>query len=181
MKYSFCALLLAVGLFSQSCGDPTAQMSIMADGYKQQIETKDKELAQLRESERSLNSQLAAMQATMDTLKEQMGKAQAGAQGIDADKVAAMIVKELEPKMDPIISKSVEKTLASATMTAASVPAPAAAGRQPVPARDAAPATTGSNAKPEPAAPLPTPTDNGVRVRESNPDPNTQQFKFQFN
>jgi len=180
MKYTFCAILFVVGLFSQSCSDPAAQMSMMADGYKQQIESKDKELAQLRESERSLSGQLAAMQATLDTQKAQMEKAQAGSQGIDTDKIAEMIVKELEPKMDPIISKSVEKTLASATMTAAPTQAP---GRQPVPARDTAPATTdaGPNTRPEPAAPLPTPSDNGVRVRQSNPDPNTQQFKFQFN
>lgn len=184
MKYSFCALLVAAGLFSQSCSDPTAQMSIMADGYKQQIESKDKELAQLRESERSLNGQLTAMQATLDTLKEQIGKGQAGSSGIDADKVAAMIVKELEPKMAPLIAKSVEKTLASATMTAAPAPSPspAATDRQAVPARAAAPAATdaASDSGPEPAAALPAPSDGDVRVRESSSDPNTQKFKFEF-
>lgn len=188
MKTCACVFFPVVALLLSSCGDPAAQMSIMADSYKEQLESKDKEIARLRETEKNLSSELAGLKATVETLQSEMEKARSASQGIDADKVAAMIVKELEPKMDPIISKSVKTTLESASLTSTgggsttSSQASTSTGRQPVPDRSGGtPQNTGQNSGQSASGQNSSGSSgNGVTVRQSGRDPNVRRFEFTF-
>lgn len=168
-------VLIVAGMHLVSaCSDPSAQIKAMTDHYHKELDRKEEELIRLRESEKAQQAELAGVKAQLETIQTEAEKTRAASQGIDPEKISELLIKALEPKLDPIIAKSVEKTLKSAQLApvAQTTPTQSTTGK-PVP-----PPQYGTQPQPRTGQPPPSSSNDSGKLPSN--DPNVQRFEFRF-
>jgi hypothetical protein len=162
------SIILAVALTAgwAGCGEQDKQIKELSNSFQTQLDAKNKELAALQQTEKTLTARIQELEARSTP---EAGTTNAGGVAVDTNKLAVEIVGLLEPKIHSMLASA-------ATITTPAPPTRSGAGPTPFPLRFDQPSTTSP-----PPAPASSSKPGGVTVRPSTEDgPGKSPSKYQI-